>query len=170
MMKSMRKVCEHDVELSEEERELLATGYKNVMGTKRASLRIISFIERNEDSKGNNQNVKLIKEKKEMVKNEFLNVCNDMLSLIDSHLIPSTTNVESTLYFYRMLVISHPIPSPSSSCCFFFLLLFRFFVYVGRETIFDIWQSLVLMLNVKKLRIIPLKHMRSSFNIVFPLF
>lgn len=102
MMKSMRQVCEHDIELSEQERELLATGYKNVMKTKRAWLRIISSIEREEDSKGNKQKLKLIKNKHEMVKYEFFSVCNDILSLIDSHLIPSTSNVESTVYFYRM--------------------------------------------------------------------
>ncbi|CAL9241098.1 unnamed protein product [Arabidopsis halleri] len=102
MMKSMRKVCEHDIELSEEERDLLTSGYKNVMETKRASLRVISSIEKLEDSKGNDQNVKLIKGQQEMVKYEFFDVCNDILSVIDSHLIPSTTNVESTVFFNRM--------------------------------------------------------------------
>ncbi|KAG2254729.1 hypothetical protein Bca52824_084865, partial [Brassica carinata] len=96
MTKSMRKVCEHDVELSDVERELLAIGYRNLMSTKRDSLRTLSSIEKQEDSKGNKQNVKLINKKLDMVKDEFFNVCNDILSLIDSHLIPSTTNVEST--------------------------------------------------------------------------
>ncbi|KAL0702120.1 hypothetical protein Bca4012_058242 [Brassica carinata] len=98
----MRKVCEHDVELSDVERELLAIGYRNLMSTKRDSLRTLSSIEKQEDSKGNKQNVKLINKKLDMVKDEFFNVCNDILSLIDSHLIPSTTNVESTVYYYTM--------------------------------------------------------------------
>ncbi|KAG2322782.1 hypothetical protein Bca52824_015995 [Brassica carinata] len=102
MTKSMRKVCEHDVELSDVERELLAIGYRNLMSTKRDSLRTLSSIEKQEDSKGNKQNVKLINKKLDMVKDEFFNVCNDILSLIDSHLIPSTTNVESTVYYYTM--------------------------------------------------------------------
>nr|AAO38438.1 14-3-3 GF14 Pi protein [Arabidopsis thaliana] len=103
VMKSMRKVCELDIELSEEERDLLTTGYKNVMEAKRVSLRVISSIEKMEDSKGNDQNVKLIKGQQEMVKYEFFNVCNDILSLIDSHLIPSTTtNVESIVLFNRV--------------------------------------------------------------------
>ncbi|EOA33998.1 hypothetical protein CARUB_v10021494mg [Capsella rubella] len=102
VMKAMRKVCEHDKELSEEEIFLLKTGYKNVMETKRASLRVISSIAKIEAEKGNDQKVKIIKEKQEMVKDEFFNVCNDILFLIDAHLIPSTTNVESTVFFYRM--------------------------------------------------------------------
>ncbi|CAH8309618.1 unnamed protein product [Eruca vesicaria subsp. sativa] len=102
MMKSMRKACEHDIELSDRERELLAIGYKKVMTTKRASLRTFFSIEEKEDSKGNKQNVNLINKKIEMVKDEFFNVCNDILSLIDSHLIPSTNNVESTVYYYTM--------------------------------------------------------------------
>ncbi|KAF8103534.1 hypothetical protein N665_0188s0465 [Sinapis alba] len=102
MKKSMRKVCEHGIELNDVERELLAIGYKNLMRTKRDSLRTLSSIEKKEDSKGNKQNVKLINKEVEMVKDEFFNVCNDILSLIDSHLIPSTTNVESTVYYYTM--------------------------------------------------------------------
>lgn len=102
MTKSMRKVCEYEIELTDVERELLAIGYKNVMTTKRASLRALSSIEEKEDSKGNKQNVKLINKKLEIVKHEFFSVCNDILSLIDSHLIPSTTNVESTVYYYAM--------------------------------------------------------------------
>lgn len=107
MTKSMRKVCEYEIELTDVERELLAIGYKNVMTTKRASLRALSSIEEKEDSKGNKQNVKLINKKLEIVKHEFFSVCNDILSLIDSHLIPSTTNVESTVYYYAMWVTSH---------------------------------------------------------------
>ncbi|CAN6936335.1 unnamed protein product [Brassica oleracea var. botrytis] len=101
MTKSMRKVCEYEIELTDVERELLAIGYKNVT-TKRASLRALSSIEEKEDSKGNKQNVKLINKKLDIVKHEFFSVCNDILSLIDSHLIPSTTNVESTVYYYAM--------------------------------------------------------------------
>ncbi|XP_010428944.1 PREDICTED: 14-3-3-like protein GF14 epsilon [Camelina sativa] len=101
-IKSMRKVCEYDIELSKEEIDLLTTGYKEVMLTKRHSLKVISTIGEMEDLKGNEQKVKLIKGKQEMVKDEFFNVCNDILFLIDAHLIPSTTNVESIIFFHRM--------------------------------------------------------------------
>ncbi|XP_010416798.1 PREDICTED: 14-3-3-like protein GF14 epsilon [Camelina sativa] len=102
-IKTMRKVCEYDIELSKEEIDVLTTGYKKVMENRRDSLQVISTIGEVEDLKGNEQKVKLIKEKQEMVRDEFFNVCNDILSLIDAHLIPSTTNnVESTIFFHRI--------------------------------------------------------------------
>lgn len=102
MMKLMRKACEHEVELSEEERELLTISYKNVMVTKRNSLRTLSLIERMELLVGKRLSLKPIKKQQEIVKNELFNVCNDILTLIDFYLIPSTSNVESMVYFHRM--------------------------------------------------------------------
>ena len=44
-------------ELSVDERNLLSVAYKNVVGTRRASWRIISSIEQKEESKGNDAQV-----------------------------------------------------------------------------------------------------------------
>ena len=48
----MKKVACLDVELTVEERNLLSVAYKNVIGARRASWRIISSIEQKEESKG----------------------------------------------------------------------------------------------------------------------
>nr|CAI5823636.1 unnamed protein product [Callosobruchus analis]CAI5833886.1 unnamed protein product [Callosobruchus analis] len=47
----MKKVAKLDVELTVEERNLLSVAYKNVIGARRASWRIISSIEQKEESK-----------------------------------------------------------------------------------------------------------------------
>jgi len=52
MVEFMKKVAGLDVELTVEERNLLSVAYKNVIGARRASWRIISSIEQKEDSKG----------------------------------------------------------------------------------------------------------------------
>ena len=52
MVKSMKKVAALNVELTVEERNLLSVAYKNVIGARRASWRIISSIEQKEESKG----------------------------------------------------------------------------------------------------------------------
>ncbi|KAJ8755159.1 hypothetical protein K2173_018957 [Erythroxylum novogranatense] len=45
MVETTKKVAKLDVELTIEERNLVSTGYKNVIGARRASWRILSFIE-----------------------------------------------------------------------------------------------------------------------------
>ncbi|KAG1367920.1 putative 14-3-3-like protein GF14 omicron [Cocos nucifera] len=62
MVESMKNVAKLDVELTVEERNLLSVGYKNVIGARRASWRILSSIEQKEEAKGNENHGKKIKE------------------------------------------------------------------------------------------------------------
>lgn len=49
MLEAMKMVASYDTELTVEERNLLSVAYKNVIGVRRASWRIISSIEQKED-------------------------------------------------------------------------------------------------------------------------
>ncbi|XP_043688614.1 14-3-3-like protein D isoform X1 [Telopea speciosissima] len=102
MVDSMKKVAKLDVELTVEERNLLSVGYKNVIGARRASWRILSSIEQKEEAKGNEVNAKRIKEYRQKVESELSNICNDIMTVIDEHLIPSSTAGESTVFYYKM--------------------------------------------------------------------
>ncbi|XP_068653858.1 14-3-3-like protein D [Aristolochia californica] len=102
MVDSMKKVARLDVELTVEERNLLSVGYKNVIGARRASWRILCSIEQKEETKGNEQNVKRIKEYRQKVESELSNICNDIMTVIDEHLIPSSSAGESTVFYYKM--------------------------------------------------------------------
>ena len=95
MVESMKSVAKMDVELTVEERNLLSVAYKNVIGARRASSRIISSIEQKEENKGNEQHVSKIKDYRQKVENELSSICNDILSILDRHLIPSATTGES---------------------------------------------------------------------------
>jgi 14-3-3 protein epsilon len=59
MVEAMKKVAQLNTELSVEERNLLSVAYKNVVGARRASWRIVSSIEQKEESKGNTAQVRI---------------------------------------------------------------------------------------------------------------
>ncbi|KAL5077916.1 hypothetical protein RYX36_016900 [Vicia faba] len=61
MVEAMKNVTKLDVELTVEEQNLLSVAYKNVVGGRRASWRILSSIEQREETKGNEVNVNQIK-------------------------------------------------------------------------------------------------------------
>lgn len=56
----MKKVAGMNVELTVEERNLLSVAYKNVIGARRASWRIISSIEQREESKNEKEKLNMI--------------------------------------------------------------------------------------------------------------
>jgi len=63
----MKKVAQLDVELSIEERNLLSVAYKNVIGARRASWRIISSIEQKECTKSSDDGAKRCKDYRSVV-------------------------------------------------------------------------------------------------------
>jgi len=102
MVSFMKKVAQMDVELTVEERNLLSVAYKNVIGARRASWRIISSIEQKEENKGNLHHVDKIKDYRSKVEKELNDICNDILSILDEHLIPSSQSGESKVFHYKM--------------------------------------------------------------------
>lgn len=105
MVECMKAIAKLDLELTVEERNLLSVGYKNVIGARRASWRIMSSIEQKEESKGNENNAKMIKNYRQKVEEELSKICSDILSIIDKHLVPSSTSGEATVFYYKMSVI-----------------------------------------------------------------
>ncbi|KVH87919.1 14-3-3 protein 7-like [Cynara cardunculus var. scolymus] len=102
MVEAMKSIAKMDVDLTLEERNLLSVGYKNVIGARRASWRILSSIEQKEEGKGHEQNAKKIKDYRKRVEDELTIICNDILSTIDSHLLPSSKSGESAVFYHKM--------------------------------------------------------------------
>lgn len=102
MVDSMKRVAKLDVELTVEERNLLSVAYKNVIGARRASWRIISSIEQKEENKGNEQHVSKIREYRKKVEAELNGICIDILQILDQHLIPAAMTGESKVFYYKM--------------------------------------------------------------------
>ncbi|MDG6100266.1 hypothetical protein EXU34_22695, partial [Alteromonas sp. ZYF713] len=59
-------------------------------------------MEQKEESRGNEVNVKRIKEYRQKVETELSDICGDIMTVIDEHLIPSSSAGESTVFYYKM--------------------------------------------------------------------
>lgn len=104
MVEAMKQVSQMAAtsELSVEERNLLSVGYKNVIGARRASWRILSSIEQKERSKGNTEHEALIEQYRSKVETELTDICKDILAILDEHLIPASTASESKVFYLKM--------------------------------------------------------------------
>jgi len=100
MAEFMKHVTESGDELSNEERNLLSVAYKNVVGARRSSWRVISSIEQKtpEDDKKH----AMCKEYREKVEAELKEICDAVLELLEKHLIAKSTNSESKVFYLKM--------------------------------------------------------------------
>jgi len=85
-----------------EERNLLSVGYKNVIGARRASWRILSSIEDKERSKRNEANGASIATYRAKVEKELDEICKEILAILDEHLIVDHASDESKVFYYKM--------------------------------------------------------------------
>ncbi|XP_075261979.1 14-3-3-like protein 2 [Convolutriloba macropyga] len=91
MAESMKKVTELLAEselLSTDERNLLSVAYKNVVGSRRASWRVISSIEQKHNA--DPKKTDLAKEYREKIEKELKDICHEVLNLLDKFLVPNS--------------------------------------------------------------------------------
>ena len=89
-------------ELIVEERNLLSVAYKNKIGTRRASWRIISSIEQKEESRNSEDHVSMIQDYRSKIESELSNICDGILKLLDTRLIPSAATGNSKVFYLEM--------------------------------------------------------------------
>ncbi|KAG9279525.1 14-3-3 protein zeta/delta [Astyanax mexicanus] len=99
MAASMKAVTELGEELTDEERNLLSVAYKNVVGARRSSWRVISSIEQKTEGSDKQQ---MAKEYREKIEAELQSICKDVLNLLDKFLIRSTSPAESQVFYLKM--------------------------------------------------------------------
>ncbi|KAL0751936.1 hypothetical protein Bca101_033939 [Brassica carinata] len=98
----MAKLAEQAERYEEMERNLLSVAYKNVIGSLRAALRIVSSIEQKEESRKNEEHAALVKDYRSKVEAELSSVCSGILKLLDEHLIPAAAGSESKVFYMKM--------------------------------------------------------------------
>merc|ERR1712129_212869 len=99
-MGCMKSVTETGAELSNEERNLLSVAYKNVVGARRSSWRVISSIE--QKTEGSEKKQAMAKEYRKKIEKELNDICGDVLDLLDKHLIAKASNPESKVFYLKM--------------------------------------------------------------------
>lgn len=102
MVNYMKACVELSKELTVEERNLLSVAYKNVVGARRASWRIVASIEQREESKGNSEQVGLIRDYRQKIEKELKDICYDILKVLDTYLIPSAKTGEYKVFYYKL--------------------------------------------------------------------
>jgi len=89
-------------ELTVEERNLLSVAYKNVIGARRASWRIVSSIEQKEESRGKDDHVHGIVKYREKIEKELKKICTAILGLLEQFLVASAGTGESKVFYLKM--------------------------------------------------------------------
>lgn len=98
MVLNIVKYAKLGLGLSPEERNLLSVAYKNQVGTKRSSWRIISNMEHNEELMKNISVKYMLK-----ISNEIETICNSVVELITEHLLPfCDEDNESKIFYMKM--------------------------------------------------------------------
>lgn len=109
MAKVMKGLCYSYDELTVDERNLLSCAYKNVIGSRRSSWKILrealEATETKPNQKVTNQlyNSSIVNSLLSAVELELNNHCSDIIEILTSRLIPSAaTNGESRVFYYKM--------------------------------------------------------------------
>ncbi|XP_060678955.1 14-3-3 protein gamma-like [Hemiscyllium ocellatum] len=100
----MKDVTELDESLCNEDRNLLSVAYKNVVGARRSSWRVLSSIEQKTCTDGNEKKLEMVRAYREKVEKELDTVCRDVLELLDKYLIKNCTEtqLESKVFYLKM--------------------------------------------------------------------
>lgn len=94
----MKAVTEAKTLLEIEHRNLLSVAYKNVVGARRSSWRVLNSIAQKTDP--SDKKHKLVKDYQEKVEQELKEICNTVLALLDQHLIPNSKDEADSYVFY----------------------------------------------------------------------
>lgn len=107
MVSAMKKVAENLIEskksLSVEERNLLSVAYKNVIGSRRSSWRILSSLEQKENE--GEKKREAIADYRKKVEEEMEKIVKEVMDLLDKLIEgegDKSDNTESIVFYYKM--------------------------------------------------------------------
>ncbi len=81
---------------------MLSVAYKNVVGARRASWRVLSSIESKEKEKGEEGKVNSIVAYRQRVEKELEKICLELLEVLEKHLLPVDKTPEGQVFYWKM--------------------------------------------------------------------
>lgn len=102
MVQKVKSLAELKVQLNVEERNLLSVAYKNVVGARRASWRVLSSIEAKEKERDDPDKVQAITEYRKKVETELEDICKELLSVLEEYLLPEDKTAEGKVFYLKM--------------------------------------------------------------------
>ena len=100
MVTFIYKFIELNPILTNDERTILSAGFKNIIGSKRSSWRLIEALEKKEEKKGGSS-LTSVREVKTKIENEMRNICDDVQSTLDKFLIPSAKDSDTKVFYLK---------------------------------------------------------------------
>lgn len=102
MVLCMRKIVKMNPDLSQDERNLLSVAYKNVIGGRRTSWRLVSSLEARDQDAAKTENLPLMAMMRKQYEAELEAVCQDILNLLDNFLIRASPAGETMVFYLKM--------------------------------------------------------------------
>jgi 14-3-3 protein epsilon len=90
-----------DKDLNSDERILLCSAYNNAVSTRRTTLRTIIAYEMKENKKNTYTYLPYIQEYRIKVEDEITKMCQNVITMIDSHLLKKAADVESKVFYSK---------------------------------------------------------------------
>jgi len=101
-VENMKDVVAYGQELNNQERNLFAIAYKNIVHERRASWKAVCSIEQEKESRDSKARSSMLKAYREMIEKELRSICEDAIQVLENHLIPFTSSAENKVFYLKM--------------------------------------------------------------------
>eukprot|EP01121_Diplochlamys_sp_Union-15-3_P019965 TRINITY_DN7648_c0_g1_i1.p1 TRINITY_DN7648_c0_g1~~TRINITY_DN7648_c0_g1_i1.p1 ORF type:complete len:255 (+),score=40.80 TRINITY_DN7648_c0_g1_i1:107-766(+) len=101
MFNAMKSVVKMDKELSPKERNLFSISIKTVLFSLRNAWGVLTNLEFKNKPESNSKSLQ-IREYREKIEKELLSICDDVVTIIENHLLKHAASIESKIFYLKM--------------------------------------------------------------------
>mmetsp|Transcript_3639 Transcript_3639/g.5598 ORF Transcript_3639/g.5598 Transcript_3639/m.5598 type:complete len:238 (+) Transcript_3639:28-741(+) len=102
MTEFMKQVVNEGTELDLEERNLLSAAYKNAVGQRRSSWRVVASLQQKANASGDAEGATRAEDYRTKVEGELNEICQAVLSLLEEKLVPASSGGEPKVFYLKM--------------------------------------------------------------------